>query len=89
MLGATFEVDHIKDLQYGGTNHVDNLAALCPNCTEIKDITTLISYIILYIYNIMSQYNYHEILSKWWTCVTSVLLPLWWSFVYIQKNSQG
>tara|TARA_B100000795_G_C22802099_1_gene442517 strand:+ start:1426 stop:1980 length:555 start_codon:yes stop_codon:yes gene_type:complete len=32
MLDATFEVDHIKDLQYGGTNHVDNLRALCRNC---------------------------------------------------------
>jgi len=31
-LKATFEVDHIKDLQYGGTNHVENLRALCRNC---------------------------------------------------------
>tara|TARA_Y100001970_G_C14046224_1_gene756471 strand:+ start:108 stop:689 length:582 start_codon:yes stop_codon:yes gene_type:complete len=31
-LSASFEVDHKKDLQYGGTNHVDNLEALCRNC---------------------------------------------------------
>tara|TARA_Y100000816_G_C26103974_1_gene585969 strand:- start:294 stop:2996 length:2703 start_codon:yes stop_codon:yes gene_type:complete len=40
----------------------------------------------------MSQYNYHEILSKWWTCVTSVLLPLFFGgvlFAYKKKNSQG
>jgi len=38
MLGATFEVDHKKDLQFGGTNHVDNLAALCPNCHRDKGL---------------------------------------------------
>ena len=32
MLDHTFEVDHIQELQYGGTNHVDNLVALCRNC---------------------------------------------------------
>lgn len=32
MLDATFEVDHIVDLQFGGSNHVDNLVALCRNC---------------------------------------------------------
>jgi len=31
-LNATFEVDHILDLQYGGSNHVSNLAAKCRNC---------------------------------------------------------
>ena len=31
-LPPTFEVDHKIDLQYGGTNHVSNLAALCRNC---------------------------------------------------------
>ena len=31
-LDATFEVDHKIDLQYGGTNEVSNLAALCRNC---------------------------------------------------------
>ena len=32
ILDATYEVDHIHDLQYGGTNHIDNLVALCRNC---------------------------------------------------------
>ena len=31
-LAATFEVDHKLDLQFGGTNHVNNLVALCRNC---------------------------------------------------------
>ena len=31
-LSHTFEVDHKIDLQYGGTNHVSNLVALCRNC---------------------------------------------------------
>lgn len=31
-LDHTFEVDHIVDLQYGGSNHADNLVALCRNC---------------------------------------------------------
>lgn len=31
-LKATFEVDHKIDLQLGGTNHVNNLAALCREC---------------------------------------------------------
>lgn len=31
-LDATFEVDHVLDLQYGGSNNVDNLVALCRNC---------------------------------------------------------
>ena len=32
MLEATFEIDHIVDLQYGGSNEVSNLVALCRNC---------------------------------------------------------
>ena len=36
ILDATYEVDHKVDLQYGGTNHVSNLAALCPNCHRKK-----------------------------------------------------
>jgi len=32
MLDATFEVDHVIDLQFGGSNNVDNLVALCRNC---------------------------------------------------------
>jgi hypothetical protein len=31
-LDATFEVDHIMELQDGGSNHVSNLRALCRNC---------------------------------------------------------
>lgn len=36
MLTATYEIDHIVRLDRGGTNHVDNLAALCPNCHRQK-----------------------------------------------------
>ena len=32
MLSASFEVDHKIDLQFGGSNHVSNLVALCRNC---------------------------------------------------------
>ena len=32
MLDATFEVDHVVELQNGGSNHVTNLVALCRNC---------------------------------------------------------
>ena len=31
-LPAWFEVDHKIRLEYGGSNHVDNLVALCRNC---------------------------------------------------------
>jgi hypothetical protein len=31
-LSAWFEVDHKKRLEYGGTNNVDNLVALCREC---------------------------------------------------------
>jgi len=31
-LPAWFEVDHIKRLQYGGTNDINNLEALCRDC---------------------------------------------------------
>jgi len=31
-LNAWFEVDHIKRLEYGGTNEVSNLVALCRDC---------------------------------------------------------
>jgi hypothetical protein len=31
-LNAWFEVDHIKRLEYGGTNDVSNLVALCRDC---------------------------------------------------------
>ena len=32
MLKAWFEVDHIKRLDQGGSNDIDNLVALCRNC---------------------------------------------------------
>ena len=32
MLTASFEVDHKIELQFGGSNHVSNLVALCRNC---------------------------------------------------------
>ena len=35
-LKATFEVDHRIDLQYGGTNHISNLEALCVECHKDK-----------------------------------------------------
>lgn len=35
-LDATFEVDHKVDLQYGGSNHVSNLAAVCRKCHAQK-----------------------------------------------------
>lgn len=31
-LNHTFEIDHIKRLEYGGSNDVSNLVALCRNC---------------------------------------------------------
>ena len=38
MLDATFEVDHKVDLQFGGSNHVSNLEALCRNCHGLKTL---------------------------------------------------
>ena len=35
-LSHTFQVDHKIDLQFGGTNEVNNLAALCNNCHAEK-----------------------------------------------------
>lgn len=32
MLDATFEIDHVIELQHGGNNEVSNLEALCRNC---------------------------------------------------------
>jgi hypothetical protein len=43
MLNATFEVDHKIDLQYGGTNHVTNLHALCVNCHKNKFVMNKIN----------------------------------------------
>ena len=39
MLTASFEVDHIKRLEYGGDNHIDNLRAMCRNCHGQKTTT--------------------------------------------------
>lgn len=36
LLDATYEVDHKVALMHGGTNEVDNLEALCPNCHRKK-----------------------------------------------------
>ena len=38
MLDATYEIDHVIELQHGGTNHIDNLVALCRNCHGKKTI---------------------------------------------------
>ena len=35
-LDHTFEVDHVVELQFGGTNEVGNLVALCRNCHGVK-----------------------------------------------------
>lgn len=37
-LPASFEVDHIKRLEYGGDNHIDNLRAMCRNCHGQKTL---------------------------------------------------
>jgi hypothetical protein len=37
-LDATFEVDHKLDLQFGGSNHVTNLFAVCRNCHGKKGL---------------------------------------------------
>ena len=31
-LNAWFEVDHVIRLEHGGSNHIDNLVALCREC---------------------------------------------------------
>lgn len=36
LLDATYEVDHKVALMHGGTNDVNNLEALCPNCHRKK-----------------------------------------------------
>jgi len=37
-LTASFEVDHVKRLEFGGDNHIDNLRAMCRNCHGQKTI---------------------------------------------------
>lgn len=38
LLDATYEIDHVIELQYGGSNEVDNLVALCRNCHGNKTL---------------------------------------------------
>ncbi len=38
MLDATYEIDHIQRLEYGGSNELSNLQALCPNCHRHKTL---------------------------------------------------
>ena len=38
-LNATFEVDHIIELNAGGTNHISNLEALCRECHGQKTMS--------------------------------------------------
>lgn len=38
VLPASFEVDHVIRLQHGGSNHVDNLVALCRDCHGEKTL---------------------------------------------------
>ncbi len=38
MLDATYEVDHIRALEDGGTNDITNLQALCRNCHGNKSL---------------------------------------------------
>lgn len=39
ILPATYEIDHTIRLEYGGSNHVNNLQALCRNCHGQKTMT--------------------------------------------------
>lgn len=41
-LPGSFEVDHIQALHNGGSNHVDNLEALCRNCHGEKTAQTFL-----------------------------------------------
>ena len=42
-LDATYEIDHVIELQNGGTNDVSNLKALCRNCHGKKTMMTRMS----------------------------------------------
>jgi hypothetical protein len=33
---SMYHIDHIVELQHGGTNHHSNLQALCPQCHAVK-----------------------------------------------------
>ena len=39
-LDATYEIDHVIELQNGGTNDISNLKALCRNCHGKKTMET-------------------------------------------------
>lgn len=39
LLDYTYEIDHIQPLFQGGTNHEDNLQALCPHCHRVKSLS--------------------------------------------------
>ena len=39
MLSATFEIDHVIELNAGGSNHVSNLEALCRECHGKKTMS--------------------------------------------------
>jgi len=36
LLPSTYQVDHVVPLWKGGSNDVDNLRAMCPNCHALK-----------------------------------------------------
>ena len=36
LLELTYQIDHIRPLWHGGSNHICNLQALCPNCHARK-----------------------------------------------------
>jgi 5-methylcytosine-specific restriction endonuclease McrA len=40
-LDHTYEIDHRLRLQYGGSNDINNLVALCPNCHRKKTATEI------------------------------------------------
>jgi hypothetical protein len=42
ILDHTYQIDHIKRLQFGGTNDLTNLQALCPNCHSSKTVTEIV-----------------------------------------------
>lgn len=43
MLSATYEVDHIVELQDGGSNEISNLTAMCRNCHGEKTLQQRLS----------------------------------------------
>ena len=43
-LGHRYHIDHIKALHLGGTNHSENLQALCFVCHDLKTLKEMIRY---------------------------------------------